>query len=692
MPQADSGRDLLEVLAEDFVERHRRGERPSLSEYTDRHPELADAIHELFPALVKPEPLEPASDAVTGPFAAQPPRARGAALERLGDYRILREVGRGGMGVVYEAEQVSLGRHVALKVLPAHSLLDPRHLVRFQREAKAARLHHTNIVPVYGVGEEDGVYYYVMQFIQGQPLDQVIAELGRLQRGRGSQPTASAGASPPAAAPLLLPGESPGRVEVAGSSSDGSGFPAPRSALSSDSGRAYWQAVARVGVQAAGALTHAHAQGVLHRDIKPSNLLLDHAGCVWITDFGLAKEADSADLTHTGDIVGTLRYMAPERFQGKADPRSDVYALGLTLYELLALRPAFDERDRNRLLQQILHDEPARLRALNPAVPRDLETVVLKAIERDPARRYPSAAELGEDLKRFLEDRPVRARQVTRRERFVRWCRRNPALAAASGAAALLAAVAVVSVIYGLAQQAAARREAADAQSLRRQERATARALTTSEERGKELGQAKQRNEQTLRDSARLALGRGLELAEQGEVNQGLLWMARALEIAPESEDALGRAIRLSLHDWQQHVPPVALTIPHLARTFQSEDGQSLAMADDRQVSLWDLSTGQGPVRLPLGAVLRDLRWSADGRVVLLMTGGATVQPSLHGKFVLRIYAAATGAPLGPPVTASFEWIGLSQAVALAPDGKSALLWTDRYLETHRLWDLATCS
>src|SRR5262249_1758757 len=202
----------------------------------------------------------------------------------------------------------------------------------------------------------------------------------------------------------------------------------------SESGRSYWQSVARIGVQVADALAHAASQGVLHRDIKPSNLLLDDTGNVWVTDFGLAKgETDGDNLTHTGDIVGTLRYMAPERFNGKADVRSDVYALGLTLYELLALRPAFDEADRNKLVKRVMHDEPARPRKVNPGVPRDLETVVLKAIARDPAHRYQTPAELAEDLRRFVEDRPVKARRVSEGGKVLRWGRRKPARAGGLG-------------------------------------------------------------------------------------------------------------------------------------------------------------------------------------------------------------------------------------------------------------------
>jgi hypothetical protein len=206
--------------------------------------------------------------------------------------------------------------------------------------------------------------------------------------------------------------------------------------------------VARIGVQVAEALEYSHAQGVLHRDIKPSNLLLDLHGTVWVADFGLAKLVDQSDLTRTGDVVGTWRYMAPERFRGQSDARSDVYSLGLTLYELLALRPAYDAASREELIQQVSHGDPPRPRRVNPEVPRDLETIVLKAIERDPGRRYQTAGELGEDLRRYLEDRPIWARRSSPVERAWRWARRNPAIAGLGGVlTALLVAVAVGSML-----------------------------------------------------------------------------------------------------------------------------------------------------------------------------------------------------------------------------------------------------
>jgi serine/threonine protein kinase len=437
LPTNDPGpeRDPLEALAEEFVERFRRGERPPLSEYTSKAPELASAIRELFPALVILEEVRPPAGSSGEGHAAH---AGGRRPERLGDYRVLREVGRGGMGVVYEAVQESLGRRVALKVLPGQALLDPRQVERFRREARAAaRLHHTNIVPVFGVGEHDGLPNYVMQFIQGLGLDQVLAELPRLLRGPG----ADTPGQPPAGGAEAGPALSVARSLLTGA------FAPPASAadqergqeedrqtkdgrspvtLSSSQGQPYWRSVARLGIQVAEALAYAHGQGVLHRDVKPSNLLLDTQGVVWVTDFGLAKASDSETLTRSSDVVGTLRYMAPERFAGRADARSDVYALGLTLYELLTLRPAFDRWGHEQLVPQVLDAEPPRPRRLNPAVPRDLETVVLKATARDPSRRYQSAAELAEDLRRFAGGRPVLARRVSAAERLWRWCRRNP--------------------------------------------------------------------------------------------------------------------------------------------------------------------------------------------------------------------------------------------------------------------------
>jgi serine/threonine protein kinase len=367
---------VLEALVEEYVGRIRRGEQPAIGEYCRRHPELAPRIEELFPALGLVEAFKPGSDSATNSFQGSTGpldpsiRAQGRAgtPDRLGDYRIIREVGRGGMGIVYGAEQESLGRRVALKVLAAHRLTDSQQVLRFHREARAAaRLHHTNIVPVFGVGHENGVYYYVMQFIQGMGLDQVLEEVKRLQGLPSQAPkcpesdrrqpcSASAELAAAALARSLLSGQ----FDVAVTAGEETGLqnaskfsredsisapdlpigdtetnrdpgspvgPTDPSSLCSvsDSSSRYARVVAQAGVQVAEAIQYAHDQGILHRDIKPSNLLMDLHGTVWVADFGLAKATEDDDLTHTGDIVGTIRYMAPERFRGWCDSRSDLY-------------------------------------------------------------------------------------------------------------------------------------------------------------------------------------------------------------------------------------------------------------------------------------------------------------------------------------------------------------------------------
>jgi serine/threonine protein kinase len=342
--------------------------------------------------------------------------------QRLGDFEVVRELGRGGMGVVYEARQLSLNRKVALKVLAARLGLTGKAVQRFHREAEAAaRLHHTNIVPVYAVGEQDGTHFYAMELIQGPSLDHVLKQL----KEAGGAPTSEE--TPPAQPHLGQTGP-----HVPGVSSDSSGG---LTSSSLGSGGAYFDAVARMIADVADALEHAHRQGVIHRDIKPSNLLLSPDGRLSVNDFGLAQVLEQPGLTTTGDLVGTPAYMSPEQITAgrvPVDHRTDIYSLGATLYELLTLQPPFRGPSRDQVLAQIIQKDPPRPRRLKPSVPVDLETICLKCLEKDPDRRYATAQELADDLRRYVNRFAIRAKRPGPLTRLTKWVKRNPALSVAA--------------------------------------------------------------------------------------------------------------------------------------------------------------------------------------------------------------------------------------------------------------------
>jgi serine/threonine protein kinase len=406
---------VLAELVEKLTARLQAGEAVDLDEVLRQHPAQADQLRPMLPMLQVLADL--GRSAVQDAGALTPPAEEPGRV--LGDFRIRREIGRGGMGVVYEAQQVSLGRPVALKVLPFASTLDPRQLQRFQNEAQAAaQLHHTNIVPVYAVGCERGVHYYAMQLIGGRTLAALIEEMRARARPEGV-----------AAASETVP-DAGGALTVQRSHHD----------------REFFRTIARLGVQAAEALEHAHGLGVVHRDVKPSNLLLDRRGNLWVTDFGLARFPQNGGLTLTGDLVGTLRYMSPEQASarpGAVDHATDIYSLGVTLYELLTLEPAVGGTDRNEILWHIAMAEPRPPRRLDRAIPAELETIVLKAMAREPAGRYATAQELADDLRRFLEDKPIRARRPSLVERVRKWSRRHRTVVVAGVLALAFAAVAL---------------------------------------------------------------------------------------------------------------------------------------------------------------------------------------------------------------------------------------------------------
>ncbi len=359
VPPADSAAEVVSIL-ERYLAELQAGNAPDRDALLAAHPALAPQLEACLAGI---EFVHRAA----GPAAQEP--------AVLGEFRIVREIGRGGMGVVYEAEQTSLRRRVALKVLRFGVVADEEAMKRFRREAETvARLHHTNIVPIFAVGCERGVHYYAMQLIEGRSLADVLDESQR------------------------------------------SGTP-----LRADD-------VARWGLQAAEALAHAHHREVIHRDIKPSNLLVDVEGVVWLTDFGLAKRADEATLTLSGTLMGTPRYMSPEQaetLQRSIDHRTDIYSLGASLYELATGRPVFDSATPHGVVMQILTEEPARPRQVRPELPRDLETIILTCLAKDPAQRYQTAQKLADDLRAVLAGMPIRARRVPLVERVMRSVRKR---------------------------------------------------------------------------------------------------------------------------------------------------------------------------------------------------------------------------------------------------------------------------
>ncbi|HEV3146619.1 MAG TPA: tetratricopeptide repeat protein [Gemmataceae bacterium] len=427
------------LVADEVKACFRAGRQPDIDALVAQHPEFAHQIRELVPTLAV---MQQFGHAASGLEASQTTAAVESDVSgTLGDFRIVREIGRGGMGVVYEAEQISLRRRVALKVLPFAAALDAKQLQRFKNEAQAAaHLHHTNIVPVFGVGCERGVHFYAMQFIDGQTLAAMIAGL-------------RAGPATPSPTPKdAATGPYQPTAPIAAASTE-----------HSVRDPAFFRTVVTLGIQAAEALEHAHQLGVIHRDIKPANLLVDVRGKLWITDFGLAHCHSQAGLTMTGDLVGTLRYMSPEQALAKrvlVDQRTDVYSLGVTLYELLTLEPAYGGTDRQELLRQIAFEEPRRPRRVHKAIPPELETIVLKAIEKNPAERYDTAQHMADDLQRYLEDKPIRAKRPTLLHRARKWSRRHKALVWSVGVVlTLTAAVLAGSSIWYAQQQAAKRAE-----------------------------------------------------------------------------------------------------------------------------------------------------------------------------------------------------------------------------------------
>lgn len=402
-----------------YMELMDRGKAPSPEAYAQTfgasEQELIQALEGLL-LVHQPEPPKP---------RWREPEPEPMAGEPIGDFQILHELGRGGMGVVYQARQRSLGRQVALKILPFASALDEVRLQRFHNEAHAAAaLHHTHIVPVYAVGQERGVHYYAMQLIDGRPLSDTIHALKEADRKGVSRMG------------HVFSGNSSVGNDSSGTNWNYTATNVLTSILQRERMQYYRWAVTRI-CEAAQALDHAHRYGVIHRDIKPSNLLLDSNGKIWLTDFGLAQiESEPFPLTQSGLPLGTMRYMSPEQAQGNRlalDHRTDIYSLGITLYELLTLQPAFNASNAHQLMTQVIHQEPPSLRHHEPTLPEELEVIVQKATAKSPEDRYATAQGFADDLHRWLHDQPIVARPPTLFDRVNKWRRRNSGIVASAG-------------------------------------------------------------------------------------------------------------------------------------------------------------------------------------------------------------------------------------------------------------------
>lgn len=455
-------RHPFEELAEEFSLKVRNGLAPSIDDYVSKYPQWAKEIKAIFPSLLSLEqassesPIEqddsayrtmsldatlPLSQGTGSPhcnsnhrdsnFADVHTSQRDSAPKTFDDFQIVRRIGHGGMGIVYEAIQRSLQRHVALKVINEAASSKEQHRQRFKREAEAAAgLHHTNIVPIYGIGEDHGLQYYAMQLIEGVTLADILESI----RQRGRNPDANATLAEHQAGTLAERLVSGKPTEEFSQSAVSAKPPLHSTNSLASSGiigglpKHYFRNICRLMVKVANAIDYAHGAGVLHRDIKPSNLLLDHTGTIWVADFGLARREDLESHTQSGEILGTLRYMAPEQFRGISDQRSDIYALGLTLFELLTLAPAFSA-PKQRLLDPTNHSNVVFGPQERRVIPSDLQTILLKACAFEPESRYQRAKDFEEDLKRFLDDRPILAKRASWLDHSLRWAKRNPAIA-----------------------------------------------------------------------------------------------------------------------------------------------------------------------------------------------------------------------------------------------------------------------
>jgi len=548
----------------------------------------------------------------------------GTRVRYFGDYELIKELGRGGMGVVYKARQISLNRPVALKMIRSAALASDDDLRRFQNEAEVvASLDHPNIVPILEVGDHDGQRYFSMKLIGGTSVDKKLADY------------------------ITVPREA-----------------------------------AKLLQKAALAVHHAHQRGILHRDLKPSNIVLDERGEPFVTDFGLAKRADGDnELTHSGLILGTPAYMAPEQASGRrgaVTTASDVYGLGAVLYALLTGRAPFGGASIAETLEQVRESTPARPSSINPRTPRDLEVICLTCLEKDPARRYASMQALADDLARYLAGEPIASRPVGNLTRFWMWCRRNPSLAGSLGAAAAaLVAVVIFALLYA---DRKARLAAVEADKAREQKLAANEISILAKDLRMQRDTLKLALVTSNQRLATLYFERGQSAFEKGQTGRGLLWMVEIWRSAVAAGDpGWQHTARANLAAWQSHEIAIKAVFSHqreIDAVAFSPDGKTvLTSSFDNTARLWDAASGK-PIGLPIEhqSAVMSVAFSPDGKAVITGSWDKTA----------RLWDAASGKPIGSPLAHQ----DAVRAVAFSPDGRAVLTASDD--GTARLWDAAT--